>query len=278
MATSSVSATVPEQLQLAILEQLDSSPSGEIADTRELVLPSTKAAAGSEHASQMAIKAALDSLAGREMVSSTQRQVDSLGLTAEGEEMAQDGSYEYRVWSTLGTSEAQDLKQLGEALGDNVAKVGQLNAFKEKWIRKEGSGFVRNVCPHRPCSTDFGGSALHCLQTTSDPTDNVRLQLLDIKQSGTHADKKALDNLKKRKLTTPRKVIYFSVSKGSNYAKTVQKLETDLTAEMLQSGNWKSASFKKYNFAAEGAPPVSGALHPLMKVREEFRNIFFEMG
>jgi phenylalanyl-tRNA synthetase alpha chain len=46
----------------------------------------------------------------------------------------------------------------------------------------------------------------------------------------------------------------------------------------VYSGAWKESSFKKYNFAAEGAPPASGALHPLMKVREEFRNIFFEMG
>lgn len=46
----------------------------------------------------------------------------------------------------------------------------------------------------------------------------------------------------------------------------------------LCSGGWKDASFKKYNFDAAGAPTNSGALHPLMKVREEFRNIFFEMG
>lgn len=43
-------------------------------------------------------------------------------------------------------------------------------------------------------------------------------------------------------------------------------------------GAWKEAKFKKYNFDAEGAPPNAGAFHPLMKVREEFRNIFFEMG
>jgi hypothetical protein len=34
---------------------------------------------------------------------------------------------------------------------------------------------------------------------------------------------------------------------------------------------------KKYNPDAEGAPTNDGALHPLLKVREEFRNIFFEM-
>lgn len=43
-------------------------------------------------------------------------------------------------------------------------------------------------------------------------------------------------------------------------------------------GTWKTAAFKNYNFEALGAPPNGGALHPLLKVREEFRNIFVEMG
>ena len=47
---------------------------------------------------------------------------------------------------------------------------------------------------------------------------------------------------------------------------------------MLYSGAWKSAHFKKYNFESEGIYPNCGALHPLLKVREEMRNIFLEMG
>ena len=47
---------------------------------------------------------------------------------------------------------------------------------------------------------------------------------------------------------------------------------------VLYSGTWKSAQFKKYNFEAEGIYPNGGALHPLLKVREEMRNIFLEMG
>lgn len=73
-------------------------------------------------------------------------------------------------------------------------------------------------------------------------------------------------------------MVYFSIAKGPKFSLKIQKLETDLTVDMLQSGSWKSATFKQYNFNAEGAPPASGALHPLLKVREEFRNIFFEMG
>ena len=46
----------------------------------------------------------------------------------------------------------------------------------------------------------------------------------------------------------------------------------------LSSGSWKTATFKKYNFEADGTPVNGGAFHPLLKVREEFRNIFLEMG
>jgi phenylalanyl-tRNA synthetase alpha chain len=75
-----------------------------------------------------------------------------------------------------------------------------------------------------------------------------------------------------------RKVQWFTVSKGPNFSTSIAKPETDLSVEMLQTGSWKTATFKKYNFEAEGIPTNGGALHPLLKVREEFRNIFMEMG
>jgi len=37
-------------------------------------------------------------------------------------------------------------------------------------------------------------------------------------------------------------------------------------------------TFKKYNFQTLGTPLKGGHLHPLLKVREEFRHIFLEMG
>lgn len=65
---------------------------------------------------------------------------------------------------------------------------------------------------------------------------------------------------------------------GAKMADFGKVLQTDLTEAMLTSGEWKSAAFKPYNFNALGAPISSGALHPLMKIREEFRQIFLEMG
>lgn len=53
---------------------------------------------------------------------------------------------------------------------------------------------------------------------------------------------------------------------------------SDIYRHFGYRGSWKTATYKKYNFDAEGTPTNGGALHPLLKVREEFRNIFFEMG
>lgn len=47
---------------------------------------------------------------------------------------------------------------------------------------------------------------------------------------------------------------------------------------MLETGEWKDLSFKTYNFSAGGRAPEGGALHTLLKVREQFRLLFLEMG
>ena len=90
-------------------------------------------------------------------------------------------------------------------------------------------------------------------------------------------DPKQLKDFLKRKLVTTQKVITYTVKKGPKWAKEIPVEVTDLTAEMLQDGSWKSANFKPYNFNALGEPQNAGALHPLNKVREEFRKIFFNM-
>ncbi|EED78742.1 predicted protein [Postia placenta Mad-698-R] len=78
--------------------------------------------------------------------------------------------------------------------------------------------------------------------------DATQLEMREVDSTGTlKAGEKALAELRKRKL-------------------------------IVQSGSWKTSTYKKYNFEAEGLPPNGGAFHPLLKVREEIRNIFLEMG
>ena len=97
-------------------------------------------------------------------------------------------------------------------------------------------------------------------------------------QEARTGDAKVINDLKKRKLIRMQKIITFKIEKGPKFALEIQKEETDLTADMITSGAWKTATFKPYNFNALGSDQNAGALHPLNKVRHEFRQIFFEMG
>jgi phenylalanyl-tRNA synthetase alpha chain len=99
-----------------------------------------------------------------------------------------------------------------------------------------------------------------------------------IKATRTYPDAKILADLRKRKLVTIQKIISFKIHKGVKFALKMPEEVTDLTSDMIANGSWKTAAFKPYNFKALGGNQLSGALHPLNKVRSEFRQIFFEMG
>uniref|UniRef100_A0A914VY96 phenylalanine--tRNA ligase n=1 Tax=Plectus sambesii TaxID=2011161 RepID=A0A914VY96_9BILA len=109
--------------------------------------------------------------------------------------------------------------------------------------------------------------------------DAVKEQLLSIRngQSDALTDAQKAD-FKKRKLLVEVTVKSFVLKKGAAFTTSLTKPETDLTMDMLTNGSWREKQFKAYNFEALGVPPASGHLHPLMKVRSEFRQIFFEMG
>jgi phenylalanyl-tRNA synthetase alpha chain len=68
------------------------------------------------------------------------------------------------------------------------------------------------------------------------------------------------------------------VTKAEKFAIERKRLAADLTKEMLDSGAWKETDFKPYNYNALGSAPQGGYLHPLLKVRGEFRKILMGMG
>ncbi|KAF2875821.1 tRNA synthetases class II core domain (F)-domain-containing protein [Massariosphaeria phaeospora] len=207
--------------------------------------------------SQAEIKAALDRLASRSMVEYQSHDSEQAILTPEAESIVAEGSHEYKVWDAVRQAGKIPIKELPKIVGTDTAKVGQGNAFKNKWVKKDGDSLVL---------------------VADEVKDSTRELLRGIQETKTLSDAKVLNDLKKRKLVTVGKVITYTVSKGPKYAKEIPVEVTDLTAEMIASGAWESANFKPYNFNALGASQDAGALHPLMKVRQEFRNIFFSQG
>ncbi|PVH93464.1 hypothetical protein DM02DRAFT_603926 [Periconia macrospinosa] len=207
--------------------------------------------------SQAEIKAALDRLASRSMVEYKTNDSEQVLLSKEAEAIVANGSHEYKVWKAVKDAGKVPIKELANVVGGESAKVGQGNAFKNKWVKKDGDSLVLVA------------------DTVQDTTRDL---LKGIQETKSLSDSKTLNDLKKRKLVTLSKIIHYTVTKGPKYAKEIPVEVTDLTAEMLTSGSWETANFKPYNFNALGANQDAGSLHPLNKVRQEFRNMFFSQG
>ncbi|KAI9795811.1 MAG: hypothetical protein M1825_001076 [Sarcosagium campestre] len=206
-----------------------------------------------------AVKSALDRLASRDMVKYETIDRDEAVLTVEGEGIASTGSHEARVFEAVRkATEGLRIGDLAESVGKESAKVGQGKAFKQGWIKKDKAGLL--------------------FPNIDSISDVTREQLAIIQQSGSHPDPKVIADLRKRKLVSMKKIISFKITKGPRYSREMVKEETDLTADMLASGSWNKVTFKPYNFKSLGSQTSTGALHPLNKVRHEFRQIFFEMG
>ena len=91
------------------------------------------------------VKAALDKLASRSMVTYQTIENDEAALEPEAEGIVANGSHEARVFEVLRQAvEGLTVQDLEKAIGDkNVTKVGQGKAFKEKWISKTSDGKLK---------------------------------------------------------------------------------------------------------------------------------------
>ncbi|MCP9265109.1 Phenylalanyl-tRNA synthetase alpha chain [Dirofilaria immitis] len=147
----------------------------------------------------------------------------------------------------------KSLKAVEEKLP--FGKVGISKAIASGWI-----------------AVDKTTGTVRLVQKVETINDNVQNALKMISEGNMEKlDTKTLTELKKRKLLT-------EIQKGLSFSTVLNKPVVDLTADMIINNSWQKKRFKKYNFDALGMTPSSGHLHPLMKVRNEFRQIFLQMG
>ncbi|XP_040153845.1 phenylalanine--tRNA ligase alpha subunit [Anopheles arabiensis] len=195
-----------------------------------------------------------------ELIRSVPSTRKSWKLTAEGRDILEHGSHEANVFQAVpkdGIAQSELMK-----CGGKNPKAGFSKAMSNGWIYIDKSGGAPLVRRKVDTIDDEVGAHVKAIAggKESSVPDGVK------------------NEYKKRKILEESVTKSFVLSKGPEFATTLKKLETDLTVEMLASGLWKDLKFKAYNFDALGAPPGRGQLHPLMKVRTEFRQIFLEMG
>ncbi|KAI5960294.1 FRS2 [Candida pseudojiufengensis] len=238
------------QLQLEILQLLD----------KEGEIPNSLNNSQLSKINPNELHANLSSLWSREMIKFNKIETDHWILTKEAEDYLKAGATpEIQVVDEVlkAQLEGLTLNDLKTKLG-STGIIGQGKAFKNKWLKKDGNKLIAEV--------------------KELPKDEVLIDLKEIQKTGKLSNKSILTELKKRKLINLTKIIGYEIQKGDKFSLEIKNLETDITSDMIQNGNWKNSQFKDYNFNSFGIIPQSGALHPLMKVRQEFRDIFFAMG
>lgn len=239
------------ELQIQVLQKLEQL--GEIPSTLS-VFPEID---------PQVILSALNSLKAHGKLEYTKEDTVYYNLTKEGDEIVEKGSHEVKLLQLINQFGKLQIKEVMTHMGPD-GKVGQARAFKNGWI-------VKNKENELTLSDKVG--------PVDEVKDETKELLLKIKSNDIAGiSDKVLNDLKKRKLIIPKKQTTFKVVKGADFSTDLTKLETDLTSDMVASGSYAGLKFKSYNFNSQGPPPQSGALHPLNKVREEFRQIFFSMG
>lgn len=233
------------QLETKVLQTLDKS--GKIANSLKFV-------SQDEHQTLVGV---LLSLVASEFVILKPQDNQEVVLSSEGEKYAEVGSPEAQVFhaTAAGGSSAADL---AAKLGKEISKIGWSQCMKQRW-----------------CSIDKAAGLLK--KNVESITDTTQQALIKIGK-GEEVDKKVATELKKRQMITVRSFKSYSVEKGPQFSLERKKFVSDITPEMLKSGAWKNEEFKEINFSAKGPGVTCGALHPLMKVRTQFRSILLELG
>ncbi|CAF3151018.1 unnamed protein product [Rotaria socialis] len=183
----------------------------------------------------------------------------SIAPTDEGKILIDNGSYEYNLFQAVPADKGIEQPELMKLPNANI---GFAKAMSNGWLEVDKS------C--KPAIVKRKVDNVH------DEVKNLLMRIQSLQLSDPNA--KEVVDLKKRKLVKDDVVNYFIVTKSAGFSTNIAKGEAELTADMLQTGSWKSLNFKQYNFNAKGMIPSYGCLHPLLKVRTEYRQIFLEMG
>ena len=204
----------------------------------------------------------IKSLESSELVASTAKDHSALKLSPEAEAYLTAGSPEAQAFAAVPSGAGiplADFKKLDKTISD----IGFKQAMQQKWLAMEKGETPMVV-------------------RKADSVEDVAKGFLAAINAGDVASvpPKELDALvKKRKLVKQETWKTFTISKGASFALERKKAASDLTKEMLQDGSWRDAEFKSYNLVpGAGAPPNGGCVHPLLKVRQQFREIFLQMG
>jgi phenylalanyl-tRNA synthetase alpha chain len=227
---------------------------------------------------QATIFGASTSLEGKALISVHESEERYYKLTEEGKKCSKSGLPERILIDFImerkgGRGEVEDIKnELHLSDDDATIALG--------WLKRKGWA-----------TTTREAMKLY-LKATSKPHKDSQEELITNLSKVPEISMSALDEehrtaaelLVKRKLAdiTIRKTRSLEITdRGVEIAKhgmTVSEEVTQLTSEMIRSGEWKEANFKTFDVSASAEPTFIAKYHPIIELIQEVREIFLELG
>lgn len=153
-----------------------------------------------------------------------------LALTPEARDYIAAGHSPEAVVYNAVPAEGAEMPQVQATVEKPVWAVGFKKAMEKGWIKTSKEGGKALLSRKVEAIQDTCLSNLRAVESEAEVADSVAAEL------------------KKRKLVKLEQWKTFKISKGPAFALEIVKPETDLTAELLQSGEWQNKKFKEYNF------------------------------
>lgn len=199
-----------------------------------------------------------------EVIIMVKKEEKQIQLTADGKNTMEKGSPDMQLLRELKANGNQTKKALSDKLGKNIFDRGFGLAMKAKRIQYDKG-------------TDTVSLKSDTLPSTDSQLNQLKLFMAN-PVPDKHDEKILKEYIKTHKLITIEISKLFIVKKGINFDFGLIKLETDLTSDLLVNDKWKTTKFKKYNYNSLGKEAQNGALHRLLSVRTQIREIFLETG
>ena len=205
----------------------------------------------------------IKSLEMKEIISTEKKEKKGIVLTNGGKNCLEKGAPDILILKELKLHGTQTKTELTEKLGKDVMGFGFNLAMKSKAIsyEKARDNVILNL---KELPADKLQETVKKMVADPDPTK--------------YDDKLIKDYTKTYKFIKVETLKSFLVKKGKNFESGNIKFETELTADLLANDKWETAQFSKYNYNALGKEVPNGALHRLLCVRSQIREIFLEQG
>ena len=201
------------------------------------------------------------------LVAVQEETIRQIQLDTEGVEALENGLLEHRIWSWMQSQENPTMQGLQQAFDRHEAGPG-VGLLKQLGVSIEG-GVLKAANPNEIGEVIDQRAAF--LASLPDDAQSVDASLLNHFSSRKNLIQTVERTQRQWTLTSEGAAV-----SPDDLQETM--VITDITPELLQGDEWKTAEFRAFDVSIEAATPRTGRSHPMQALIERIRSIFLEMG